>query len=114
MDAHERKCEYCRVVRRASDALRFKRLGAHERRQLLDAAVPGGEPNRIHPPGSSPTEQTATRRAVANLVGTGLLRLASERIRLLPGHDDRELARLGRKYANRRPKKVGGSFVFCP
>lgn len=99
MDAHERECEFCRGVRRAADGLRFKRLGSHERRQLLEAAAPGEAPNRIHPPGPSPAEQTATRRAVANLVGIGLLRLSSERIRLLPGRDDHELARLGRKYA---------------
>lgn len=99
MDAHDRECEFCRGIRRASDALRFKRLGAHERRQLLAAGVPGGEPNRVHPPGCSQAEQTATRRAVANLVGAGLLRLSPERIRLLPGRDDQDLSRLGRKYA---------------
>jgi hypothetical protein len=99
MDAHQRDCEYCQRVRRASDTLRFKRLGAHERRQLLAAGAPGDEPNRIHPPGSSQAEQTATRRAVANLVGAGLLRLSPERLRLLPGRDDRELARLRRKYS---------------
>jgi hypothetical protein len=99
MDEHERRCVYCRGIRKDSDGLRFKRLGLHERRHLLDAAAPGGEPSRIHPPGPSPTEQTATRRAVANLVGTGLLRLSPDRLRLLPGHDDRELSRLGRKYS---------------
>jgi len=99
MDAHEHDCEYCRGIRRASDALRFKRLGVHERRQLLAAGAPGDEPNRIHPPGSSQAEQTATRRAVANLVGAGLLRLSPEQLRLLPGRDDRELARLRRKYS---------------
>jgi hypothetical protein len=95
----ERLCEYCQGVRRASDTLRFKRLGIHERRQLLAAGAPGDEPNRIHPPGPSQAEQTATRRAVANLVGAGLLRLSPERLRLLPGRDDRELARLHRKYS---------------
>lgn len=99
MDAHERNCEFCQGVRRAADGLRFKRLGCHERRQLLDAAAPGEAPSRIHPPGSSPAEQTATRRAVANLTGAGMLRLSPERIRLLPGRDDHDLARLGRKYA---------------
>ncbi|MBN9622669.1 MAG: hypothetical protein J0H06_06910 [Actinobacteria bacterium] len=99
MDEHERGCEHCRGVRKDSDALRFKRLGLHERRQLLDAAAPEDKPNRIHPPGPSPAEQTATRRAVANLVGAGLMRLSPERLRLLPGHDDRELTRLGRKYS---------------
>lgn len=99
MDEHERGCERCRGVRRDSDGLRFKRLGLHERHQLLAAAAPGGGPSRIHPPGPSPAEQTATRRAVANLVGAGLLRLSPERLRLLPGHDDRELTRLGRKYS---------------
>lgn len=99
MDDHDRGCDFCRGVHKDSDALRFKRLGFHERRQLLDAAAPDAEPNRIHPPGPSPAEQTATRRAVANLVGAGLLRLSVERLRLVPGRDDRELTRLGRKYS---------------
>jgi hypothetical protein len=99
VNEHERGCEYCRGVRKDADALRFKRLGLHERRQLLDAGAPSEEPTLIHPPGPSPSDQTATRRAVANLVGTGLLRLSQERLRLIPGRDDHELKRLGRKYS---------------
>jgi hypothetical protein len=99
MDEHERACELCRGTLRASASLRFKRLGNQERRQLLSAASPADEPSRIYPPGTSPSEQTATRRAVANLVAFGLIRLAPERVRLVPGHDDAELTRLGRKYA---------------
>jgi hypothetical protein len=80
VDAHEKNCESCQGVLRAASALRFKRLGRHERRQLLDAAEPGGPPHPIRPPGPSQAEQTATRRAVANLVAHGLIRLAPEEV----------------------------------
>ena len=83
----------------AAGQLRFKRLGKHERLQLLIAARPGDPPNPIYPPGPSQSVQTATRRAIASLVEHGLLRIAPEQLRLLPGEDDEMLARLDRRYA---------------
>lgn len=99
MDDHERQCPRCQAVRRAAWALRAKRLGKHERRQLLSAAMPGRKPKPIYPSGPSQSEQTATRRAVANLVLHGLIRLAPEQLRLIPGEDDEVLGKLDRTYA---------------
>jgi hypothetical protein len=97
VDAHEKNCESCQGVLRAASALRFKRLGRHERRQLLDAAEPGGPPHPIRPPGPSQAEQTATRRAVANLVAHGLIRLAPEQLRFEGAGDEEVLSELGRR-----------------
>jgi hypothetical protein len=101
MDEHLRNCSGCRGARNAAWKLRStqKRLGKHERRLLLEASAPGNPPNPIYPPGPSQSEQTATRRAVANLVSHGLMRIAPEQLRLLPGSDDEILRLLGRKYA---------------
>jgi hypothetical protein len=99
MDEHEKECARCQAVRRAAWALSSKRLGKHERRQLLGAGAPDKKPKPIYPPGPSQAEQTATRRAIANLVAHGLIRLAPEQLRLVAGEDDEALAHLERKYA---------------
>lgn len=99
MDEHTKSCERCRAVQRAAWALRAKRLGKHERRLLLNAAPPSKKPKPILPPGPSQGEQTATRRAIANLIAHGLIELAPEQLRLEAGDDDEALAQLGRKYA---------------
>jgi hypothetical protein len=99
MDEHEKNCDRCQAVQRAAWSIRTKRLGKHERRLLLNAAPPDKKPKPVYPPGPSQAEQTATRRAIANLVAHGLIELAPEQLRLQAGDDDEALARLGRKYA---------------
>jgi hypothetical protein len=99
MDGHARNCKRCRATLVAAGSLRHKRLGHHERRQLLAASSPQEEPVPIYPPGRSAAAQTATRRAVARLVEHGLVVVDPRQLRLLPGEGDATLKRLGRKYA---------------
>jgi hypothetical protein len=99
VDAHAKGCDRCAAILKASQRLSYKRLGHQERRQLLSAAAPEEAPRPIHPPDPSPAAQTATRRAVANLDAFGLIRVASERLRVVAGEDDALLEKLGRKYA---------------
>lgn len=84
---------------RAASGLRYKRLGKHERRQLLRSAAPGGPSQPVIPPGPSQAAQTATRRAIASLVAAGLLRLAPAPVRITEAENKKLLATLRRKYA---------------
>lgn len=98
-DAHVKGCRRCTAILKASQRLSYKRLGRHERRQLLSAAAPKEAPTPIHPPDPSAAAQTATMRAVASLEAFGLTRVKPERVRMMAGEDDALLERLGRKYA---------------
>jgi hypothetical protein len=99
MDSHTKTCSYCQDALQAASRLRFKRLGKHERGQLLRAAPPGKPPNPILPPGVSQALQTATRRAIANLARNGLIRISPQTTRLDSQMDEAILKALRRKYA---------------
>lgn len=99
VDSHSRTCTFCQEVLQAAYRLRFKRLGKHERRQLLQAAQPHEKPKPILLPGASQALQTATRRAISNLARAGLIRVAPHTLRINPGEDPAILKALERKYA---------------
>jgi hypothetical protein len=102
VNEHERECSRCQATLRAASALRFKKLGKHERRQLLAAAPPDDEPTPIVPPGSSQSDQTATRRAITTLASVGLICVADGSRRVSDATDPQLLQKLNRKYVVQR------------
>ena len=98
VDDHASSCTRCQATLHAASALRSKKLGKHERRQLLAAAAPESEPTPIVPPGPSHDDRTATRRAVATLRKAGLIELAPDAARVTPETHPDLLRRMQRKY----------------
>lgn len=100
-DAHRESCSWCQAGSSGAWALGGKRLGAHERRVLLLATPPGQLPEPIVPPGTRPSSQTATRRAVASLQTSQLIVVPTETRRVYPTQKDLAdfLTRLNRDYA---------------
>jgi hypothetical protein len=116
MDSHASSCEWCRGTIQAADRLRSKRLGKHERHQLLHAASPEEDPRPILPLGTSHSAQTATRRAVAQLVNYGLIQVSSDQLRLVREEDAETLRMLDRQYAVLRlcrRTQLGQEVVNC-
>lgn len=99
VDDHASSCSWCQATLRASSALRFKKLGKHERRQLLAAGAPDSDPTPIVPPGPSHDDRTATRRAIATLRTADLIELAPKTARVTPDTHRDLLRRMKRKYA---------------
>lgn len=116
MDDHASSCEWCRGTIEAADRLRFKRLGKHERHQLLCASGPQEDPRPILPLGTSQSAQTATRRAVAQLVEHRLIQVSTDQMRLM-GEEHAEILRtLNRQYAVLRlaqRTQLGQEVVNC-
>jgi hypothetical protein len=99
VDDHASSCAWCKATLSAASDLRFKKLGKHERHQLLAAASPTAAASPIVALGSSQADQTATRRAIKSLRDAGLIRLSDETRRVTADSDAKLLRRLHRKYA---------------
>jgi hypothetical protein len=99
MDAQTEGCDWCRTMAASASALRGITLGANERRVLLQAAPPGGDPVPVRPAGTHAWQQTALRRSVASLRSKKLIVLARDTLRVTAASKEGEqvLASLRRK-----------------